>query len=163
LKTNILVSAALVAVGVMLVGTLSVTASHIPPSKQTVIRFRELNTGETYVPVQKLVGTNTAANNGDYLIFQDPLVDPSSAKRLGTVYGVCLTTDVQKSVFYCPGVTFVFDKEGTLTSAGAIGVPGRAETFGIFGGTGKFSASRGTLRASFGQASNDWTLRLKSS
>jgi hypothetical protein len=59
-------------------------------------------------------------------------------------------------------VTFVFDKMGTITSAGAVGVPGRAASYGIYGGTGQLAGATGTLRATFGQSSNDWVLRITS-
>jgi hypothetical protein len=74
MNRSVLLTAAIVAAGVLIAGTWTATAHTVPSKHVTVIRFRELATGITYVPVQKLLGTTESSNNGDYEAFQDPLV-----------------------------------------------------------------------------------------
>lgn len=149
MKRNILFISAITAIAALVFGTLSVAANNRHSSQPTVIHVTELYTGTTHIAVQKLLQSKSSANNGDYKVFQDPLTDPNTAKRVGTVFGVCFATDVKHSITICPGLTFVVNGEGTFTSSGAMGVPGTAATFGIYGGTGKFAGATGKLTLSF--------------
>jgi len=157
-------SAALVVIGLVVIGPLGASAQ----DGQT-LSFQEQNTNVTYVPVQSLSGAGPTAPPGDYVVFEDPLVN-AKGQSIGYNEGECFVTDVAKGILECPGVTFVFTGDhgfpkGTIQGAGIFVAPasgtGPANPDPFLYGTGAFAGAQGTLTGTqLSTAVNAWTLSL---
>ena len=156
-------SAALVLIGLSVTGLPGAAAE----GNQT-LHFQEQATNVTYVPVQTLINSHQSGNQGDYVVFEDPLVNDKQ-QVVGYNEGECFTTNPTTGTSECPGVTFVFTgvhgfPKGTIQGAGIfIGPPdgsqGPANADPFLYGTGAFTGAQGTLtgrQLSF--TLDDWTL-----
>jgi hypothetical protein len=149
-------------VGVIAVafGTLSANAHTVPSAARTVLRFKELYTNVTYVPVQTLLGSKSSTNNGDQISFSDKVVNPGTQKSMGTISGSCVVINAKTNASYCSGVTVTLHGMGSVSSDGIVPGTGPAGPYGIFGGTGRFRGAVGTLRSIVNTSTSTlWELR----
>ena len=107
-------------------------------------------TNQTFVSVGTLTGCTTIETGcqGDYLVFNDPLVDPTTDKRVGTLMAECFLVDATTGTFHCPGPTITLIGRGQIDSDLKYdGSPAMNATTGpITGGTGEFFGALGTVR-----------------
>jgi len=124
------------------------------------IHVLEQATNLTYVPVQSLLGSTSATNAGDYIAFDDPLVDPATTARVGHVSGQCTLVDVKAGVFTCFVNVFLTGR-GEIASQGGYNATGTTGPAPISAGTDQFLGAVGTITIKVLSAtSNDWLIRL---
>ena len=155
-------SAASVVVGLLVVGLPGASAQ----DNQT-LSFQEQATNVTYVPVQSLSGAGPSAPPGDYVVFEDPLVN-TKGQAIGYNEGACFVTDAAKGILECPGVTFVFTGDhgfpkGSIQAAGIFiappSGPGPKNPDPFLYGTGAFAGAQGVLTGSQVSSTLDnWSL-----
>jgi hypothetical protein len=162
LGLSVVGSAALVLVGVFGVGLPGASAQN-----NETLSFQEQAVNVTYVPVQSLSGAGSTAPPGDYVVFEDPLVN-AKGQTVGYNEGECFVTDAAKGILECPGVTFVFTGDhgfpkGSIQGAGIFiapaSGPGPKNPDPFLYGTGAFAGAEGTLTGSqVSSTLDDWTL-----
>jgi hypothetical protein len=132
-------------------------AAHGPP-----IHVQEQVTNATYVSIQKLLGSTSGTNQGDYVTFDDPLVQPSSGHPAGTVMGTCWAENVAATLFFC-SVDFILNN-GQITVVGPFDATGNTTTSAaITGGTGAYASAKGQATVTAVSSTvNDFVLRLDS-
>ena len=81
---------------------------------QTVPAVVEQTTNVSNIQVGSSTGCTTPACPGVYLIGDDPLVDPATAKRVGSLVFVCFRVDTLSHLLYCPAVTMTLWDRGQL-------------------------------------------------
>ena len=145
--------AAATATGVLTTASSASTAA----SGTTTIHVRELNQHVTYVPIGQLTGSKAQQNQGDYLAFDDPLVNPTNYKhKWGNIEGTCTLVYVSSQNYYC-SVNFIFP-HGTLSADGTALGTGKVTVVPINGGTGAYQGAHGTARVQLGNTTNDFVL-----
>jgi len=152
----------------VLVGVVGIGLPGASAQDTQTLHFQEQATNVTYVPVGTLINSKQAANQGDYVVFEDPLVNDKK-QVIGYNEGECFTTNPTNGTSECPGVTFVFTgahgfPKGSIQGAGIfIGPPdgsqGKDNADPFLYGTGAFAGAQGTLtgrQLSF--TLDDWAL-----
>jgi len=110
------------------------------------IHVQEHAINVTYVPVQKLLGSTSSANQGDYVSWDDPLFDPGTGAQVGHVMGLCTVVDPTAQVYACPGVTFILTGRGEIAVQGDFDATGKPTVTSVLGGTGEFLGITGSVR-----------------
>jgi hypothetical protein len=149
---------------VLAVAGLAATAVSLPQAAAAgigrTIHVLEQVTNATYVPVQSLLGSKSASNAGDYIAFDDPLVDPVTTARVGHVSGQCTLVDVKAGIFTCFVNVFLTGR-GQIASQGGYNANGTTGPAAITGGTQEFLGADGMITIKVLSAtSNDWVIRL---
>jgi hypothetical protein len=135
MKKLVLLSGAALAVA----GT-AVTLASGSGSRTTSIHLREIVTNETFVDVGA-----KGTSQGDYVAWNDPLIDPASKKLVGHVQGMCVFVDVKQGLLDCAPVSFVLGG-GTIYSEGLVSTKGVPTYAPITGGTKAYANTHGQIR-----------------
>lgn len=101
----------------------------------------------TSVPVQKLLGSASAFNQGDYVAWDDSLFDPQTGTQVGHVMGFCTLVDVASQIYACPGATFIFTGRGEIAVQGDFDATGKPTITSVVGGTNELLSADGSVRA----------------
>jgi hypothetical protein len=150
------------------VGALALTAGIIvsmsggaSASGPATIHVQELAKNVTYVPVGQLTGSKAQSNQGDYVVFHDPLVKPGTTTTVGHVDGACWLTAPKTGLFYC-SVNFSLSGKGQVASTGKFDSSGQmTTTASITGGTGSYASATGTVAVkALSQTKNDFTIDI---
>jgi hypothetical protein len=102
----------------------------------------------TEVSVGSLTGcTDTTGCQGDYVLGNDPLLDASTKKEVGSLAFECFRVDTGSSLFHCPGNTITLTGRGQIAYAEDVHfAPGYPTgVWPITGGTGEFLGATGTV------------------
>jgi hypothetical protein len=132
------------------------TAAHTPQSIHLILH----PTNDT---VGSLEGCSDAGTcQGDYMIGDDPLVDPVTGKEVGTFAYECFLVDVADTLFHCPGVTITLTGRGLIVFTELIeheiGKPPAVSP--ITGGTGEFLGATGTVTAKVLSGKGDFVVSI---
>jgi hypothetical protein len=102
----------------------------------------------TVVSVGSLTGcTSTTGCEGDYVLGDDPLLDATTRKEVGSLLFECFRVDAGTSLFHCPGNTILLIGRGRIVFTEDVHfAPGYPLDFWpITGGTGEFLGATGTV------------------
>jgi hypothetical protein len=100
----------------------------------------------TQVSVGSLTGcTSTTGCQGDYVLGDDPLLDATSNREVGSLLFECFRVDTGSSLFHCPGNTITLTGRGQIVYTENVHfATGYApDLWPITGGTGEFSGATG--------------------
>jgi hypothetical protein len=126
----------------------------------TTLHVQELARHVTYVPVGQLTGSKKQSNQGDYIVFHDPLVTPGTAKRVGWVNGLCLLAAPKDGRFFC-SVNFAITGKGQIAATGMFDSSGSTTTASVTGGVGAYRSATGTVTLKpLSQTKNDFVIHL---
>lgn len=130
-----------------------------PPAQP--IHVVELDTHDTYVPVGHLTGSKAKSTQGDYITFDDPLVNPGTTTHVGRVRGTCWLTTPKTGLFWC-SVEFTLNGKGEIDSTGLYDSSGKTTTTAsISGGSDTYKDASGTIAVkALSQTKNDFVITL---
>jgi hypothetical protein len=117
------------------------------PASET-IHVLEPARNVTQVSVGSLTGcTDEAGCQGDYVLGDDPLLDPTTKEEVGRLLFECFRVDTASSLFHCPGNTIVLTGRGQIVYTEDVHfTPGYPpDAWPITGGTGEFLGAAGTV------------------
>lgn len=134
-------------------------AAAAPP--QQTIHVVELDTHDTYVPVGRLTGSKAQSTQGDFITFDDPLVNPGSTTHIGRIRGTCWLTTPKTGLFFC-SVESTFNGKGEIEFTGLYDSTGKTSTItSVTGGTGAYQNATGTAKVkALSQTKNDFVITL---
>jgi hypothetical protein len=123
------------------------TSSGASPASET-IHVLEPARNFTQVSVGSLTGcTDAGGCQGDYIVGDDPLLDPATMKEVGRLLFECFRVDTASSLFHCPGNTIVLTGRGQIVYAEDVHFASgyTPDAWPITGGTGEFLGATGTV------------------
>lgn len=107
-------------------------------------------------PRSKRHGERASISPGDIFTFEQPILDESQTKRIGSSHGSCVATKGGRSfpqaVFQC---TATYDlQDGSLALAAAFRPASRKAVIAVVGGTGAYEGARGSGTSTEGRAAD---------
>jgi hypothetical protein len=128
------------------IATQAPSAGSVGASQSQTIHVLEPASNVTVVSVGSLTGcTSTTGCQGDYVLGDDPLIDPTTKREVGRLLFECFRVDTGSSLFHCPGNTITLTGRGQIVYTEDVHfVAGYApDAWPITGGTGDFLGAIG--------------------
>ena len=115
------------------------------PAASADARVRTIVLNEVFGPKFTFVDTGEPGDSpGDYGVFEDRVVDPSSGRRVGLIDVQC----VEAYASHCRGA-ITLKGRGQIIFDGVTPAPVDPDVFVVTGGSGEFVGAAGTLTVSF--------------
>jgi hypothetical protein len=145
-KTSLLGAARGVILGLTMVVLVACIGAS-PSAEPHTIHVLEPARNVTLVSVGMLTGCKDESCQGDYLVGDDPLLDPSSKQEVGRLLFECFRVDTGSSLFHCPGNTIVLTGRGQIVYTEDVHFAAgyTVDLWPITGGTGDFLGATGSV------------------
>jgi hypothetical protein len=137
-------------------GPTTVSAGANQPQTIHVI---EQTTNISKIRVGSSTGCTGPACPGDYLIGEDPVVDPATSERVGSLVFACFRVDTVSGLLYCPAVTITLWERGQIVFATKC-CGGGSETAPITGGTDEFLGATGSVTNQTLNGNGDYVITI---